>query len=320
MPNRKNNSHDNDSKGSMGELFTGFRRRLSSLISEPISSPVKEREFSKSYIEKASEIDGVKTSTDAMKACGMQPELASHLALQNKSLGISIILRAGSPPVYNQKRGPKTGINKSKTSTQGLFKGSLAVDLQFTRLNHERKGSGHDAHDEEHLNLTIKEPNYQHTVALPVTMQDILREVSENGDLEVLGYEDGKLRLGYREGKGDKDFNGQMVIDLTHGERVSSFYSRPWDRPDHDSDWDPNLKVIKKPAALSAVPDEVYQKVFNDIYTVAYTDTKGILTEESELKEARVFANTPRTSMELLVAIRKSEVMSVNCCKFQMAH
>ena len=76
MPNSKNNNHDKGSKGSMGELFTGFRRRLSSLISEPTSSPVKAREFS-SYIEKASEIEGVKTSTDAMKACGMQPELAS---------------------------------------------------------------------------------------------------------------------------------------------------------------------------------------------------------------------------------------------------
>ena len=168
------------------------------------------------FVEKAAEIDGVKLGTDAMIASGMQPEFAAHLQLQNQALGISIILRAGSPPVYNQKRGPKTGLNLTKTSNQGFFKGSLAAEEQFTRIDSKTgKPKGHDKKDTDHLKLNIKDPNYQHTVALPITMLDILKEIN-CGDLEVLSYdaEKQRLSLGYCKNKGNPNFKGQFLIDL----------------------------------------------------------------------------------------------------------
>jgi hypothetical protein len=262
------------------------------------------------YEETIAEIPRLKSGRDAMTASGMQPELAAHLMLQCASMGASIVLRAGSPPVYNQKRGPKTGLNLTKTSTQGLFKGSLAADVQFTRLDDKtHKGKGHDKKDGAHLKLPIKNPEYQHTVILPVTMQDILREVGEQGDLNVLGYEDGKLRLAYKEGKGDIDFHGQFIIDLKNGDASPLFYSRPWDRPDHHQNWDKDNQVIRKPDALMAVPDEDYRAVFSHTFSVNYSDTQASNLANVEVKEAKVFANTPRTTMDLLTAIQNSAVL-----------
>ena len=253
-------------------------------------------------------VHGVKSGSSAMRACGMQPVLAAHLMLQCRSMDVNLILRAGAPPVYNQRRGPKTGINLSKTSTQGLFKGSLAENPLFTRVR-DGKGIGHHEKDKLHLTLSAKDPDYQHTVPLPVTMQDILREVGEDGDLMVLGYNAGKLRLGYKEGKGDEDFTGQFLIDLTHGDETPIFYSRPWDRPDNQHDWDPLKKVRQKPSALNLVPDYIYEQVFNQIFTVEYTDNRDASPTPSDIKEAKVFANTPRNAAELLEAIKQSHVL-----------
>ncbi|RUR08472.1 hypothetical protein [Legionella sp. km772] len=46
-------------------------------------------------------LNGIKTSQEALRVCGMQPELAAHLMLQCNALKQTIILRAGIPPVYN---------------------------------------------------------------------------------------------------------------------------------------------------------------------------------------------------------------------------
>jgi len=252
-------------------------------------------------------VSGLKSSTAAMEACGMQPELAAHLMLQCHSLGTCIILRAGSPPVYNQKRGPKTGLNLSKTSNQGLFKGSIAEQAVFSRLK-DGKGIGLDKKDQHYLNSTVRSPRFQHTVALPVTMQDILRELAPPGDMRVLGYKEGTLRLGYKQGKGDKDFNGQFVINLMQGDETPVFYSRPWDRPDHHPEWDAEKKVINKPQALADLPDELYEQVFGHTFTVGYSQTQTENLTQG-VRVAKVFANTPRTSKDLLAAIETTEVL-----------
>jgi hypothetical protein len=246
-------------------------------------------------------VEGLKSSTEAMIACGMQPELAAHLMLQCQSMKTSIILRAGAPPVYNQKRGPKTGLNYTKTSNQGLFKGSIAADVMFTRIN-EKKSVGHDKKDAERLKLKPSDPNYQHTQPLSITMQDILREVAPEGDLKVLGYHKGMLRLAYKQGKGDPQFQGQFVINLNQGDPTSIFYSRPWDRPSHHPKWDAQKKVITKPDALHIIPDDVYERVFGHIFTVSYDEKQT--DDLSHIKDARVFANTPRTTHALLAAIK----------------
>lgn len=262
------------------------------------------------YMQSVADIPGLKSGRDAMVAAGMQLELAAHLIIQCLSMGSTIVLRAGSPPVYNQKRGPKTGLNLTKTSTQGLFKGSLAADVVFTRLDDKtHKGKGHDKKDAKHLALPINDPEYQHTVVLPVTMQDILREVGEHGDLKVLGCEEGVLRLAYKEGKGDINFHGQFIIDLKASDSSPVFYSRPWDKPSHDPNWQEDLQVIKKPDALSAVSDELYQSVFSNIFSVNYSDTVSPDLTTISVKEAKVFANTPRTGIDLFEAIKNSGVI-----------
>lgn len=262
------------------------------------------------YTQSIADIPGLKSGNKALMASGMQLELAAHLMTQCLSTGSSIVLRAGSPPVYNQKRGPKTGLNLTKTSTQGLFKGSLAADVMFTRLDDKtRTGKGHDKKDAKHLQLPIDDPEYQHTVVLPITMQDILREVGEEGDLTVLGYDNGKLRLAYKEGKGDINFHGQFIVDLKASDPSPIFYSRPWDKPSHHPDWDNEQQVITKPAALSAVPDEVYRLVFSNIFSVQYSDTVSSDLTTLAIKDAKVFANTPRTAMDLFAAIQDSGVI-----------
>lgn len=261
------------------------------------------------YLAKAAEIPGVKIGTSAMEACGMQPEFAAHMMQQNQSLGVSLILRAGSPPVYNQKRGPKTGFNLTKTSNHGLFRGSLAAQREFTRIDSKtRQPAGHNAKDAAHLIKPIKDPDYQHTVALPVTMQDILRELGPNGDLYVLGYDENTqlLRLAYHPGKGPQNFNGQFIVNLGEGDNSPIFYSRPWDKPSHQLNWDPKKEVITKPESLNAVPDAVYERVFNQTFVLAYTDTQRAEPSIRDIKEAKVFANTPRTSADLLKAIKSS--------------
>lgn len=279
--------------------------------------------FSKVY----DSIPGLKKSTDALKACGMQPELAAHLMLQCQALNQCIILRAGSPPVYNQKRAPKDGLNLSKTSNQGLIKGSIAVSPRFSRVTN---GIGRGTHrkDTEHLNLKITDPDYQHTVALPVTMQDILRELSPEGDLQFLGYENGKLRLAYKEsayekGKVDPDFQGQFVIDLKDGDPSPIFYSRPWDHPSNNPLWDHEKQRLNKPDELAHIPDEDYFPATACLFKVYYTEhqhelnslttfpneSKDNLEDEVELEEVKVFANTPKTALGLIKAIRESGVL-----------
>ncbi len=254
---------------------------------------------------------GVKRSTAAMMACGMQPELAAHMALQCNILGVPLILRAGSPPVYNQLRGPKTGLNKRKTSDQGLFKGSIAAEVKFCRIKNGKGAEDQDQKEAFHLAQDINHPDYQHTVTLPVTMQDILREIGPQGDMLVQGYDEvtGILRLIYKPGKGDRDFHGQFIINLNQGDCAHIFYSRPWDRPENHPLWVPEKKVIRKYGALADVPDADYEKAFPKIFKVGYVNHQGPIAPGEIITEAKVFANTPKTSADLLKIIHESKIL-----------
>ena len=282
------------------------------------------------------QINGVLSATPAMIACGIQPEFVTHLMLQCASMKQSIILRAGdigpdglpiSPPVFNQRRGTKGGGNLTKTSTEGLLKGSIAAEARFTRYKCGKR-MGHHKDDRKNLTLSLRDPSYQHTAVLPVTMQDILRGISPQGDMHVLGFNDGKLRLAYRKDRANNDFSGQFLIDLTKGDATPVIYSRPWDRPDYQapslhpqvSMWDPIKKIITKPAELNDLPDEIYEIVFSNLFTVAYTEHQNERVHPDEIKDLKVFANTPKTATDLLDAIKESKILTGDSVKNKQAY
>lgn len=262
----------------------------------------------KGFIQKVTSTLHLKSGEMALQACGMQPEFARHLMMQAAVDDTCIILRAGNPPVYNQRRGSKSGVNLSKTSNHGLFRGSLAADLQFTRVDKKGHnigwyepmlmqpdsvleknkiyfelndgslqytvispngnsqtalidkdkltfeptqplsleqikrllpeilkitaqrdhtvGYGHHKKDAAHLALPPNHIDYQHCMQLVITMQDLIREVRPEGDLNVLGYDQnsGQLRLEYKPGKGPVDFMGQFVLNLKRAIKHHSFF------------------------------------------------------------------------------------------------
>lgn len=248
---------------------------------------------------------GVLIGAQAMIAVGAQSEFVTANIMQAHALNCSIILRAGDPPQYNKNRGPKSGVNLSKTSKQGFFKGALAEEVRFARIENG-KPKPHHAKDEAHLSLKPTDPEYQHTMQLDINMRDILREVGPEGDLRVLGFNPytGLLRFEYKEGRGPSPdsnpppgFNGQFVVNLSAGENNPIFYSREWDKAEHDKDWDASQGIITKPPEL-AIPDELYKKIFNHTFKLQYTESKSPNPDESELKNAKVFANRARSAEE----------------------
>lgn len=95
---------------------------------EVVVAPPKPKTHSELVADKVSrgEITGLQTGTEAMKACGAQSEFIAHNIIQAQSLKSPLILRAGDPPQYNKSRSPKRGVNLTKTSKQGFFKGALS--------------------------------------------------------------------------------------------------------------------------------------------------------------------------------------------------
>ena len=150
------------------------------------------------YDDKLIQVAGrlkIKTGISAMQAAGVQPEFVSANLLTLSSLGGTVILRAGNIPNYNELKSPKSGLNLSKTSNHGLFKSSIARDIQFTRLDDGRKPIGHHYKDASHLDCSIQDINYQHTIPLKVPALSILHELSSEGDLQVLRYDKEKKFL-----------------------------------------------------------------------------------------------------------------------------
>ncbi|KTC92102.1 Uncharacterised protein [Legionella cincinnatiensis] len=250
--------------------------------------------------------EGILIGAQAMIAAGAQSEFVTANIMQAHALNSSIILRAGDPPQYNKNRSPKSGVNLSKTSKQGFFKGSLAEELRFARIQQNGEPLPHNAKDRDHLLLKPTHTDYQHTMQLDINMRDILREVGPDGDLHVLGFnpESRLLRFEYKKGHGPKTddsptgFNGQFVVNLSAGENNPIFYSREWDKAEHDKNWDASQGIIKKPPELEAIPDELYKQIFNHTFKLHYTESKSANPNESELKSAKVFANRARSAEE----------------------
>ena len=252
-------------------------------------------------------VKGVLSGTEAMKKSGAQKEFIVANMLQAAAMKCAVILRAGDPPQYDKDRSPKSGLNMSKTSKQGFFKGALVEEERFARLDEERNPKPHHSKDKAHLALKPTDPEYQHVMQLDINMSDILREVGPDGDLRILGFDEktGLLRLEYKEGCGPKEssFNGQLVIDLDQGKEKTQFFSREWNRPEHDPHWDPQKKIISKPPWLSAIPDSVYERVFNNTFHVGYTEDKTATPDPALIKKAGVFANRPRSAEEFKTAM-----------------
>jgi hypothetical protein len=243
----------------------------------------------------------ISSGQTAKEKSGAQPEFIAANQLQANSLNNLLILRAGNPPQYNHQRSSKSGYNLSKTSNQGVFQGYLVTEERFGRI------TGRDADgpkfmeihkkDKEHMKENVFHEAYQHRMPLDLAMEDILRVIGPNGDMHVLGYENGQLRLGYNENKGG--FDGQIVLDFEKNSREApKFYSRPWDKPEHQKDWDPEKNVIRKPEALKLMPDEDYKKYFHSLVDVQYTEDQKKDPNPGELKPAEVFANRVRTPKE----------------------
>lgn len=236
--------------------------------------------------------NNLKTGAKALMACGMQHEFAANLTLMQQASHTTLILRAGAPPVYDRPRQPKTGLNLSKTSTQGFFKGQIAADVQFTRVKKGKDGKNHAIghHKKDKAKLQSGEQN---CVQLPVRMKDIIRELRDpGGDLKLTSYnpESGEVRFQYKEGKGDTDFKGDFVININQGKPFDAHFSRSWDRPDQDPEYDFDNKIIKKPDGVP-LSDEAWQQLYQAMdgqeCPLFYTDPPNSQT----LKEARAFAN-----------------------------
>ncbi len=262
----------------------------------------------------------LKFGQEAMQVVGAQPEFIAANQLQAQALNCAVILRAGDPPQYNKRRSPKSGVNLSKSSKQGFFKGALAKETRFGRF-------GEKAYKQKDLDNLVKpatDVDYQHTMQLDINVRDIIREVSSEGDLEVLGFDQGTglLRLAYKPGCGpsEEQFTGQFVIDLSSGDNSPMFYSRAWDKPENDPDWDPDNKVIRKPEGLSDIPDNLYKHVFNHSFKVSYSEEKLEKPSRSDLKKAEVFANRPRNAAGFKEAMALEQKDSQILAMIQQTH
>lgn len=296
--------------------------------SEDLPFVMQVSENSKLLIAQNPRDQGILIGTPAMIAAGAQSEFIAANILQAHSLNCAVILRAGAPPQYNKHRSPKSGLNLSKTSNQGFFKGSLSAELRFGRLDSKGEAQAHAPKDALHLKLVPTDPDYQHTMPLDININDIIRELRPEGDLMVLGYneESGLLRMAYKYGHGPKTdtsdphhFNGQFVINLKDGEDIPQFYSREWDKAEHDPDWNHEKQVIKKPSQLEAIPDELYEKIFKHTFKLGYTESKSETVCAEDILSAKVFADRPRNAQDFKAAMGESHpsyMQIKNCDSF----
>jgi hypothetical protein len=301
-----------------------YSKRQSDKENKPKASVTTDRKPPLSFAAQVADnprVFGIKYSTAAMIAAGAQPEFIAYNISQTSALKCVVILRAGDPPQYNKPRSPKSGLNLSKTSRQGFFKGAIPKEVRFARLQDDREPLPHKANDAINLDLPPHHHNYQHTMPLDINMRDILRETSPEGDLEILGFDSltGLLRLGYKEGRGPKPeaFHGQFVINLYNGRLSPQFFSREWDRPDHDPEWDPENQIISKPQSLAAIPESVYQRCFAHSFILGYTEEITLSPSTNEIKHAMVFANRPRTVQEFKAAMGEEQayIVGIQSCR-----
>lgn len=245
----------------------------------------------------------IKTGNAALMACGMQPEFASHVMLMQQGFQTSIVFRAGNPPIYDRPRAPKSGLNLSKTSNQGFFKGTIPEnDTLFSRLeeisqeiNGQKKATQvprkHDEKDKKRL-----KDNAQHTTVLPIRLRDMIRELDKDGDLIMLPFTSGdtQMRFEYKKGKGPPGFKGEFIINLDQGNKFISRESRAWDKqkdPKVKIEEDGSTKVIK-PHGFNMTDDvwgSFYEQFKHTEFPLQYKVNKDDPNEMP--KKAKVFSD-----------------------------
>lgn len=303
---KRKGSHKPKSKGS---ILDQVRRRLSinrdsgPTVTLPrryssgyTSSDFEEAEKPKLTIMDMKEVYKVKTGIAALKAAGMQEAFVGQLIDQLQSTGGFMVLRAGGlPPAYNRKVSPKSGLNLTKTSNQGFFKGALAKNHRFTRIitdkSGEKKPLGHHHKDRARMNATDPDQrqNYTH---MTVRRDEILRELREGGDLELIGYKKGEeIRFRYKEGKGNPDFKGEFILKLDEAQEFIPHYARSWDKPENDEAFDREKGIIPLPENQTIIPPDEWESLYhyleNHEVPCYFTDELG-----SRPVPAEVFADS----------------------------
>jgi len=246
-------------------------------------------------------ISGVLSGVTAMKTCGMQTPFAVANMEQAIAANCIIILRAGKPPRNDIDGAPKPITIKTNTIHYDLIQGTIPKDPRFNRMNQYGMPKPHHPKDAYRLSLPENNWHHQHTKQLTVRLDNLI-----NSDtIYVVGFNEktGDLCLAYRNGTGPNGFNGQFVINLHQGTECPRIFSREWDNLEFHSDWDSEKQVITKPKKLAKIPDELYQKVFNQTFALNYTKKKGPIVNRSALIPFEVFATQPNTAEEFKQAM-----------------
>ncbi|MDI1351689.1 MAG: hypothetical protein PSV35_02805 [bacterium] len=263
--------------------------------------------------------EGILIGSNAVAAAGAQSEFIAANMIQAHALKCCLILRAGDLSQANKTRCAKSGMNLTKTSNQGLFKGAIAEEQRFGRIENDGMPTPQNYKDEVHLKLDPAAPSYQHTMQLDINMLDILKVTKPGGDMEILGFNqlDGILRLGYKHNCGPRKdvpspigFNGQFIINLYEGVQKPQFYSIARDKPENQPDWNAVKRVIAKPAILEVIPDKIYEHYFNHSFVLNYTEKKTANPQPNEIRKAKVFANRPRNATEFIKRMSKQNELT----------
>ena len=234
---------------------------------------------------------GVLTGSTALVASGMQHEFAAQITILSNLLGSSLILRAGHPGNYDTPNiSPKPMSIKTKTSQrQGFLNGFLAIDHFFSKADPFGNVADIKAEDLTKIQLPITNPEHQHAIGLRVHADDIIKQLSPEGDLEFDKLENGQLFFKFKCGRGDSRHRDELrfVIKLADATDVSLTYSRSWNIPT-------SAQISNVLEKLGTDPNLFIGKEF----TLKYQ-----LNSTSELKAVRVMARTPTNLHELQEAL-----------------
>lgn len=233
------------------------------------------------------------TGDDARRKAGLPHEWGAEVAITADALDTFFSIRAPDPnslPMYNIESAPKGSNIKTKSSKSGFAKGLYPLEITETRRK-DGAPIGHDVKDSKHLHLPINDPLYLHTVTRKLTIQELLRELADDGDLYVKGYKNNILTIAYKDGTGEPSL--EYIIDLTKLEKKPIHWSRPEDEI---------MSEQEKPACLQALPDRIYKKLFDKTFELYYR-----LGDKDDIKPYKIFAAKPQTLHELTQAVSKSK-------------
>lgn len=157
---------------------------------------------------------GILYGSAAIKKSGLSHELISHMTLLVQHLKVSLVLQPIPQARLNRPGAPKSADTKTKTSNHGFFRGYIAAESRFTRLDREGNPIGYDRNDEKER-ATADESRL--TLPLYVGLTEIQNVLAEGGDLELCKIGKNRLYFTYRKNRGPVGFHGQFYIDMNEG-------------------------------------------------------------------------------------------------------